>query len=55
MNLAGHDIGVCSWSLAPKDAADLIAMMGRAESSSHLQLAIAPLIGLDAGARKAAV
>ncbi len=51
MNLAGHDIGVCSWSLAPKDCADLIAMMGQLRLT-HLQLAIAPLIGLEVGARK---
>ena len=25
MNIAGHDIGVCSWSLQPKDSQDLIA------------------------------
>src|SRR5437016_2387884 len=51
MNLAGHDIGVCSWSLAPKDTADLIRML-RQLKLSHLQLAIAPLIGLEAVARK---
>ena len=27
MNIAGHDIGVCSWSLRPKDTADLIAQL----------------------------
>lgn len=51
MNLSGHDIGVCSWSLQPKDTADLIEKM-RELGLSHLQLAIAPLIGLDLLARQ---
>ena len=25
MNIAGYDIGVCSWSLHPKDTQELIA------------------------------
>src|SRR5438128_543476 len=52
MNLAGHDIGVCSWSLAPKNIAELIPMM-RQLKLSHLQLAIAPLIALSETARNA--
>src|SRR4051812_38882096 len=52
MNLSGHDIGVCSWSLAPKDTADLIQMLRQVELS-HVQLAIGPLIALEASARKA--
>src|SRR5438105_15924906 len=50
MNLAGHDIGVCSWSLAPKNIAELIPMM-RQLKLSHVQLAIAPLIALSETAR----
>jgi sugar phosphate isomerase/epimerase len=52
MNLAGHDIGVCGWSLAPKDTTDLIQMLRQLELS-HVQLAIAPLIALEASTRKA--
>jgi sugar phosphate isomerase/epimerase len=51
MNLAGHDIGVCSWSLAPKDTADLIQMLQQL-NLSHMQLAIAPLIALSQSARQ---
>jgi sugar phosphate isomerase/epimerase len=52
MNLAGHDIGVCSWSLAPKDIADLVRTLQQLRLS-HVQLAIALQIGLEASARKA--
>src|SRR5690348_9648149 len=51
MNLAGHDIGVCSWSLVPKDSADLIQMMRQADLA-HVQLAIGPLIAMESSARK---
>jgi sugar phosphate isomerase/epimerase len=54
MNLAGHDIGVCSWSLAPKDAGDLIRMLQEVKLA-HVQLAIGPLLGLDAAARKSQI
>ena len=46
MKIAGHDIGVCSWSLAPKETADLIARV-RELGLSHLQLAMGPLVNLD--------
>lgn len=52
MNVAGHDIGVCSWSLGPKDAADLMRMV-RELKLSHVQLALSPLVALDAAGRKA--
>jgi sugar phosphate isomerase/epimerase len=52
MKIAGHDIGVCSWSLAPKDTADLIAMLNQT-GLAHLQLSIGPLIAHDASARRA--
>jgi sugar phosphate isomerase/epimerase len=46
MNLHGHDIGVCSWSLQPKDSAHLIEMVKQL-GLSHLQLALWPIVGLD--------
>src|ERR1043165_4181184 len=46
MNIAGHDIGVCSWSLHPKDSPDLIARMNEL-GIQHLQLNAGPLIQLD--------
>ena len=52
MNISGHDIGVCSWSLAPKDTADLIQML-RQLDLAHVQLAIGPLIALEISARQA--
>ena len=46
MNIAGHDIGVCSWSLQPKDTAQLVAGV-KELGLSHVQLALAPLLFLD--------
>src|SRR6266540_3849086 len=46
MNIAGHDIGVCSWSLAPRDAQDLIARV-KELGLSHIQLNTSPLVHLD--------
>lgn len=46
MNIGGHDIGVCSWSLRPKDTADLIRQV-QALGISHVQLALQPLVMLD--------
>jgi glucosamine-6-phosphate deaminase len=46
MNIGGHDIGVCSWSLQPRDTAhlvDLIKQLGL----GHVQLALGPLLMLD--------
>lgn len=54
MNLLGHDIGVCSWSLKPKDTADLIAKV-RELGLNHLQLALAPLLKLSDEERARAV
>ena len=46
MNIGGHDIGVCSWSLQPKDTAQLV--FGVKELGlTHVQLAMAPLVQLD--------
>jgi L-ribulose-5-phosphate 3-epimerase len=46
MKIAGHDIGVCSWSLAPKDAAELIAGVKKL-GLQHIQLALGPLASMD--------
>jgi sugar phosphate isomerase/epimerase len=46
MNIRGHDIGVCSWSLQPRDTAQLVAGVNEL-GLSHVQLALAPLLGLD--------
>lgn len=42
MNIGGHDIGVCSWSLHPKDTADLAGQVRQA-GLSHVQLGLAGL------------
>ena len=46
MNIGGHDIGVCSWSLQPKDSADLVAQL-KPLGLIHVQLALGPLVMLD--------
>jgi sugar phosphate isomerase/epimerase len=51
MNIAGHDIGVCSWSLQPKNLAEL-AVQIRQLGLSHVQLGLAGLLELDETARQ---
>jgi L-ribulose-5-phosphate 3-epimerase len=46
MNIGGHTIGVCSWSLHPQDTADLVAQVKQA-GLSHVQLGLAGLSVLD--------
>jgi L-ribulose-5-phosphate 3-epimerase len=46
MQIRGHDIGVCSWSLHPTSMGDLVAQVKQL-GLSHVQLALGPLIGLD--------
>ena len=46
MNLQSHTIGVCSWSLRPKDMAELVSAV-QSLGLSHMQLALAPLVTLD--------
>ena len=46
MEIGGHIIGVCSWSLQPKSMDDLAAMV-RGVGLSHVQLALRPLITAD--------
>ncbi|MEA2734315.1 MAG: L-ribulose-5-phosphate 3-epimerase [Humisphaera sp.] len=46
MKIAGHDIGVCSWSLQPRSTADLIASVKKL-GLQHVQLALWPLVKMD--------
>lgn len=46
MNIGGHDIGVCSWSLQDKNFADLAGHL-KELGVSHVQLALASLIDLE--------
>ncbi len=46
MNIGGHEIGVCSWSLRPKGLSDLVAQV-KPLGLSHVQLALGPLLMLD--------
>lgn len=52
MNLGPHTVAVCSWSLKPADAADLVKLT-REAGLAHVQLALNGLIKLDAAGRKA--
>ena len=46
MNIAGHDIGVCSWSIHPRDTNELVSSVKQL-GLQHVQLALAPLVQLD--------
>ena len=46
MQIGGHDIGVCSWSLRPKDLGELVGHM-EALGLQHVQLALRPVLFLD--------
>ena len=46
MNIGGHDIGVCSWSLQPTDMANLVSQM-RKLKLQHVQLALLWLLEMD--------
>lgn len=52
MNILGHDIGVCSWSLRPASATDLIEKVN-ALGLAHVQLALSGLLALDPARRDA--
>lgn len=52
MNIQGHDIGVCSWSLRPANAAELIEKV-RSLELEHVQLALGGLLALSAEERDA--
>jgi L-ribulose-5-phosphate 3-epimerase len=51
MNLDGYAIGVCSWSLHPAGAEDLVRRV-RALGLGHVQIALGPLVDLDEHSRK---
>jgi sugar phosphate isomerase/epimerase len=51
MQIRGHDIGVCSWSIHPTDTADLIARV-RELGLDHVQLALLPLLEKQDDARE---
>jgi sugar phosphate isomerase/epimerase len=46
MNIGGHDIGVCSWSLQPRDTGHLVELVKQL-GLGHVQLALGPLLMLD--------
>ncbi len=46
MNLNGHPIGVCSWSLQPECTAQLVELTTKL-GLQYVQLALGPLVGLD--------
>src|SRR4051812_15501591 len=46
MKVRQHEIGVCSWSLQPRDMSDLVAAVNGLELSL-VQLALGPLLSLD--------
>jgi sugar phosphate isomerase/epimerase len=46
MNIHGHDIGVCSWSLQPEGIAQLVDLTKKL-GLEHVQLALAPIVMLD--------
>ncbi|MBC7784449.1 MAG: sugar phosphate isomerase/epimerase [Burkholderiales bacterium] len=52
MNLGGHDIGVCSWSLKPASATELVAALD-ALQLDHTQLALRPLLEMEPEHRRA--
>jgi sugar phosphate isomerase/epimerase len=54
MNLGGHDIGVCSWSLRPASVDDLLKSMDTL-GLEHMQLALGWLIEMDPDTQKAAI
>ena len=54
MQIAGHDIAVCSWSLQTKSTSELISTV-KSLGLSHLQLAAAPLLDLDVAAQAQAI
>lgn len=47
MELQGHPIGVCSWSLRPADVNDLISQVRQA-GLTHVQLALGPFLEIHA-------
>ena len=51
MKIAGHDIGVCSWSIHPRDTAELVASVKKL-GLQHAQLGMLALVTMEEGKRK---
>ncbi|MDB5330761.1 MAG: hypothetical protein JWP03_1912 [Phycisphaerales bacterium] len=51
MNIQGHDIAVCSWSLQTKGMEELVTKV-KELGLGHVQLALGELVQFDAGRRK---
>lgn len=54
MQIHGHDIGVCSWSLQPRDMRDLVAKV-KALGLDHVQLSLIPLLNAEPNQRDAEI
>jgi L-ribulose-5-phosphate 3-epimerase len=54
MNLSGHDIGVCSWSLKTASMSELVAALDELQLD-HVQLSLLPLLELDDAAQQAEI
>jgi len=54
MEIRGHAVGVCSWSIHPRDVDDLIRRV-RALGLEHVQLALGPLLEADDATRDAEI
>ncbi|MFI5380898.1 MAG: sugar phosphate isomerase/epimerase family protein [Tepidisphaerales bacterium] len=50
MNINGHDIGVCSWSLRPKGMEDLVSQVRRLDLE-HMQISLLELVQADEAKR----
>src|SRR5437867_906063 len=46
MNISGHDIGVCTWSLQPQGMEDLVSKV-KSLDLEHIQLGLLELVMLD--------
>src|SRR4051794_331889 len=54
MQIAGHNIGVCSWSLQPANMSELVSSV-RQVGLEHIQLALRPLITASEETRAAEI
>jgi sugar phosphate isomerase/epimerase len=52
MQIRGHAIGICSWSLRPSGMADLLEKLHALEID-HIHLALAPLLAMEIAAQEA--
>ncbi len=54
MQINGHDIGLCSWSVHPRDMAELVKILQQLQLN-HVQLALADLAQLDEKRKKSEI